>query len=495
MVLAELGARITDALKNLNSVTVIDTKALDECLKEISAALLHSDVNVKYVMEMRNNIKKIVNIQELASGTNKRKIIQKGVFNELIRMLTADKDPYQLKKGKPNVIMFVGLQGSGKTTTCGKFAHWYHRKGWKAALVCADTFRAGAFDQLKQNATKARIPFYGSYTESDPVKIAQEGVDQFKKEGYDLIIVDTSGRHSQESALFDEMKQVAEAIDPQDVVFVMDSHIGQACYDQAKAFRSSINVGSVIVTKLDGHAKGGGALSAVSATGAPIIFVGSGEHLDDFDAFNPKSFVSRLLGMGDLSGLFATIQDVVPLDKQPQMMNRLSQGLFTLRDMGDQFQNVLKIGPIGKMMSMIPGFDQGLIPKGSEQEGVKRVKRFMTMLDSMTDAELDCEKPMVASRVFRVAKGSGHTVAQVTELLDEFKKFSKLVGNMGKMGLTKGNDMQQLMRNPSQVMQRLHQSVDPKMLKQMGGAQGMMNLMKEIGKNENMMDFMGEGKK
>nr|GMD19665.1 signal recognition particle 54 kDa protein 2 [Ipomoea batatas] len=197
--------------------------------------------------------------------------------------------------------MFVGLQGSGKTTTCTKYAYYHQRKGWKPALVCADTFRAGAFDQLKQNATKAKIPFYGSYTESDPVKIAVEGVERFKKENCDLIIVDTSGRHKQEAALFEEMRQVSEATKPDLVIFVMDSSIGQAAFDQAQAFKQSVAVGAVIVTKMDGHAKGGGALSAVAATKSPVIFIGTGEHMDEFEVFDVKPFVSRLLGLCLLS--------------------------------------------------------------------------------------------------------------------------------------------------------------------------------------------------
>jgi signal recognition particle subunit SRP54 len=173
---------------------------------------------------------------------------------------------WQPQKGKPNVVMFVGLQGSGKTTTCTKMAYHYQRKGWKTCLICADTFRAGAFDQLKQNATKARIPFYGSYIETDPVVIAQEGVEKFRSEGFDVLIVDTSGRHKQEESLFEEMLQVSNAITPDNVVFVMDATIGQACEAQARAFKEKVDVASVIVTKLDGHAKGGGALSALVGT-------------------------------------------------------------------------------------------------------------------------------------------------------------------------------------------------------------------------------------
>uniref|UniRef100_A0A8I6XP36 signal-recognition-particle GTPase n=1 Tax=Hordeum vulgare subsp. vulgare TaxID=112509 RepID=A0A8I6XP36_HORVV len=177
-------------------------------------------------------------------------------------MLDAGKLAFAPKKGKPCVVMFVGLQGSGKTTTCMKYAHYHQKIGFKPALVCADTFRAGAFDQLKQNATKIMVPFYGSYMESDPVKIVVEGVEMFRKENCDLIIVDTSGRHKQEATLFEETRQVSEATKPDLVIFVMDGSIGQATFAHAQAFRQSVPVGAVIVTKTDGHAKGGGALTS-----------------------------------------------------------------------------------------------------------------------------------------------------------------------------------------------------------------------------------------
>merc|ERR1719424_2135699 len=236
-------------------------------------------------------------------------------------MLDPGKEPYAPKKKQANVIMFVGLQGAGKTTTCTKYAYMHKRKGFKCALVCADTFRAGAFDQLKQNATKAKIPFYGSYTETDPAQIAAEGTAKFREEGYEIIIVDTSGRHMQEAALFEEMQQVSDAVAPDEVIFVMDSSIGQAAHEQASAFKKKVAVGSVIVTKLDGHAKGGGALSAVSATRAPIIFIGTGEHFDEFEPFDASSFVSRLMGLGDLKGLVDSIKEAMPLEEQKQLMN------------------------------------------------------------------------------------------------------------------------------------------------------------------------------
>jgi len=490
MVLSELGTKITGAFRKLNTAPIIDDELLDEVLKEIASALLQADVNVRYVSELRSNVRKRVLMESDATGLNKRKLIQKAVVEELTRLVSADKKPYKMEKGATNIVMFVGLQGSGKTTTCTKYAHYYNRKGWKTALVCADTFRAGAFDQLRQNASKVRIPFYGDYNETDPVKIAEEGVELFRKEKYDLIIVDTSGRHKQEKALFDEMEQVAEAVQPNDVVFVMDSHIGQACYDQAKAFREVVNVGSVIVTKLDGHAKGGGALSAVAATNSPIIFLGTGEHFDEFQTFDPSSFVSRLLGMGDLKGLFQTITEAMPLDKQPELLNKISKGKFSLRDLYEQFQNLQKMGPMGQIMQMIPGMAQ-LMPAGAEKEGVKRIKRFMIMMDSLTDPEMDCAVQMSDSRKIRVAKGSGSSHLEVAQLLDEYKRMEKMVGKMGKSGLFgKGGDLTQLQRNPGQVMQKMQSAMDPRMLQQMGGAGNMMKMMKEFGQMENMGGLM-----
>lgn len=181
-------------------------------LKEICAALIEADVNIRLVKKMRENVRAVIDFDEMAGGLNKRRMIQSAVFKELMKLVDPGVKAYQPVKGRPNVIMFVGLQGSGKTTTCTKLAYHYLKKNWKTCLVCADTFRAGAYDQLKQNATKARIPFYGSYTEVDPVVIAQDGVEMFKKEGFDIIIVDTSGRHKQEESLFEEMLQVSNAI-------------------------------------------------------------------------------------------------------------------------------------------------------------------------------------------------------------------------------------------------------------------------------------------
>eukprot|EP01069_Polyplicarium_translucidae_P006598 Polyplicarium_translucidae@DN2989_c0_g1_i1.p1 len=500
MVLAELGSQIASALQKLQSSSVVDEKALDDCLKEITAALVHGDVNVRHVASLKTSVKNAVLLQ-MGTAVNKKRLVQQHVVQELVSLLTPEAAPFVPRKGKINVIMFVGLQGSGKTTTCAKYAYWYKKKGWKPAIVCADTFRAGAFDQVKQNVTKIRVPFYGSRSETDPVCIARDGVATFKKEKRDLIIVDTSGRHRQEDALFEEMKDVARAIEPDDVVYVMDSHIGQACYDQASAFRQAVKIGSVIVTKLDGHAKGGGALSAVTATNSPIIFIGTGESFDDFEAFAPQSFIKRLLGLGDIGGLIATIREVIPPDCQAELGERLAKGQFTLRDIYGQYQNVLKMGSLSTIMSMIPGLGPDLIPKGQEEGGTKRIRQNLCIMDSMTNQELDGVKPMTDSRIRRVARGAGAQIWEVKMLLDQHRQFQKLVEQWGKMGLGKKGgapDMAQMMRNPGQMMQKLQRGLHPNILKQMGGPQNMMNILKEMGDNPDigeMMSQMGGGMK
>lgn len=497
MVLTELGVQITEAFRKLQAASVADDKVIDDCLQEVLRALILSDINIRYLKDIKSNIKKNIEKNSDVYGTNKKKLVQKYVVEELIVLLKGNKEAYVPVKGKRNVVLFVGLQGSGKTTTCTKYAHYYQKRGFKTALVCADTFRAGAFDQLKQNATKVKIPFYGSYTEVDPVKIARDGVNAFLQEKYDLIIVDSSGRHKQENELFEEMKQVESAIKPEEIIYVIDSHIGQSCHDQAVAFKNSVKLGSIIVTKIDGHAKGGGALSAVAAINCPIGYIGTGEHINDFEKFDARPFVSRLLGFGDISGLMSTIKEVIDIEKQPQLINRLSKGKFVLRDMYDQFQNVFKMGSLSKVMSMIPGFGNNIISKGSDKEGIEKIKKFMVIMDSMTDEELDGVKSLNESRYRRIVKGSGTTMQDMRELMEQFKFLQKLVAKMGKLGL-KDCNINNLMKNPKQLFSKMNNLMDNNMLKQLGGTNNMMNMFKEFSKMDdfgstmaNMMKQMG----
>ncbi|KAK9321194.1 SRP54-type protein [Lipomyces orientalis] len=436
MVLADLGRRINAAMSDLTRSNVVDEKALDSMLKEICMALLESDVNVKLVSTLRANIKKQINLKDQAPGVNKRRLVQKTVFDELCALVdcqseNGDAPAFKPKKGRSNVIMFVGLQGSGKTTSCTKLALWYQRRGFKVGLVCADTFRAGAFDQLKQNATKAKVPYYGSYTETDPVAVAAAGVARFKSEKFDIIIVDTSGRHRQEQELFAEMVQISQAVKPDQTIMVLDASIGQAAESQSKAFKESSDFGAIILTKMDGHAKGGGAISAVAATRTPIVFIGTGEHIHDLEPFTPTQFISKLLGMGDIRGLVDHVKHM-NLD-QKETMKHIEQGIFTIRDLRDQLSNIMKMGPLSKMAGMIPGMSQVMGEVG-EEESSKRLKRMMYIMDSMTEKELDSDGKIFVSeptRLTRVAKGSGTSVREVEDVLSQQRTMARMVKQVG----------------------------------------------------------------
>ncbi|PJF18359.1 Signal recognition particle 54 kDa protein [Paramicrosporidium saccamoebae] len=482
MVLTDLGRSINRALGSL----LQNDSAIDE--KALVAMFLLSDVNVRLVQNLRKNVKESVNIKELPS-----------VIDELCRLVDPGVAPYKPKKGTANVFMFVGLQGSGKTTTCCKLATYYLRKGWKVGLVCADTFRAGAFDQLKQNAARSKIPFYGSYSEADPVTIVKEGLEKFRAEKYEIIIIDTSGRHKQEAALFDEMQEIAAVSNPDNILFVMDGSIGQSADPQARAFKDAVNVGSVVITKMDGHAKGGGALSAVAATGSPIMFIGTGEHMHDLEPFSVRPFISKMLGMGDLQGLVETVKDL-KLDQNTDLMKKLEAGIFTLRDMYDQLGMIMQMGPISKVMGMMPGFNSDMF-QGSEGDMTGRLRKCMTIMDSMTDKELDSDGKIFSSqptRSIRVARGSGSLPDDVAMLLTQHKKFAQFVkkmgGNKGLFKTLSGGDSgpsRSNHGNMARLNQQLSSMVPPGMLQQLGGVGGLQNMMRQM--QQGMGDSEGLG--
>ncbi|CAG0895015.1 unnamed protein product [Darwinula stevensoni] len=308
------------------------------------------------------------------------------------------------------------------------------------------------------------------------------------------------------SRLNRERKQLLGNFDvmptPDEVIFVMDASIGQACESQARAFKEKVDVGAVIITKLDGHAKGGGALSAVAATKSPIIFIGTGEHIDDFEQFKVKPFVSKLLGMGDIEGIIEKVNEL-KLDEDEELMEKLKHGQFTLRDMYEQFQNIMKLGPFSQIMGMIPGFSQDFLGKGGEQESMARMKRLMTIMDSMNDKELDSREggklfTRQPGRITRVANGAGVEEAEVQELLKQHTKFAQVVKKMGGIkGLFKGGDISKNV-NPNQMMklnQQMAKMMDPRVLQQMGGVQGLSNIMRQFhGAASGMGQKMGFGK-
>ncbi|KAF6218859.1 hypothetical protein HO133_005402 [Letharia lupina] len=489
MVLQDLGRRINAAVSDLTRSQNLDEKAFDGMIKEICAALLEADVNVKLVGTLRKSIKATVNFKDLPPAVNKKRLIQKAVFDELVKLVDPHAEPFKPKKGKANVIMFVGLQGSGKTTTCTKLARHYQTRGFKSCLVCADTFRAGAFDQLKQNATKAKIPYFGSLTSTDPAQVASEGVAKFKKERFEIIIVDTSGRHRQEKDLFDEMTQIQRAITPDQTIMVLDATIGQQAEAQSKAFKETADYGAIIITKTDGHASGGGAISAVAATHTPIVFIGTGEHMLDLERFSPQPFVSKLLGMGDMQGLVEHVQ-ALKLD-QKDTMKHLAEGVFTIRDLRDQLQNIMKMGPLSKMAGMIPGLGQ-MMGGMDDEEGSMKMKRMIYVCDSMNNKELDSDGKLFVeqpARMTRVARGSGTSVREVEELLSQQKVMAGMAKKMGGMsknmqkaqGQMGGGNRQQQMAAMQKRMQSLGQ----------GGMGGGGGGMPDMGSLMKMMGGMG----
>ncbi|KAI9298660.1 signal recognition particle 54 kDa protein-like protein [Neoconidiobolus thromboides FSU 785] len=509
MVLNELGGQISAALKSLNNTNKVDEKVLDDILKEICSALLKSDVNITLVQKLRNNVKNSIKkeLNTETSVTNKKRLIQKSVMDELKKLVDPGVPAWEPKKGKCNIVMFVGLQGSGKTTSITKLSYYYQRKNWKVGLICADTFRAGAFDQLKQNATKANIPYYGSYTEADPVKIALDGVTKFKKDNFDLIMVDTSGRHKQEQELFDEMVQISNTVNPDHTIFVMDAHMGQSADSQARAFKSVVDVGSIVLTKMDGHAKGGGAISAVAATQSPILFIGTGEHIYDLDRFEPNGFISSMLGMGNLGALMETVQDLNLQQTSEDLFKKIGQGHFSLRDMKQQFETISKLGPLNKVMGMMPGMPKEMIDMMDKSGGQDQIKMITTLMDSMTDAELDSDSAIFdqqPNRKRRLAQGSGSSIIEVDRVIAQYRQFSAMIKRMGgsnglfsQLGLNpndpKGNmdpnKMKKVQENMSRMMGGGGMPDMSKMMQQMmGGGGGGMPDMSQM-----MQSMMGGG--
>lgn len=465
-------------------------------IKEICTALLSADVNVRLVQSLRKSIKSSVNFSSLPDAVNKKRVIQKAVFDELVKLVDPHAKPFQPKKGRSNVIMFVGLQGAGKTTTCTKLARHYQMRGFKTALVCADTFRAGAFDQLKQNATRAKIPYYGSLTQTDPAVVAAEGVAKFKKERFDVIIVDTSGRHRQEEELFEEMIHIQQAVTPDQTIMVLDSTIGQAAEAQSAAFKATADFGAIIITKTDGHAAGGGAISAVAATHTPIIFLGTGEHLMDLERFEPKAFIQKLLGMGDMAGLVEHVQAVTKDSASAkETYKHIAEGIYTIRDFRENITSIMKMGPLSKLSGMIPGLSN-LTAGLDDEDGSLKLRRMIYIFDSMTVAELDSDGKVFVeqpSRMVRVARGSGTTVRELEDLLSQHRMMAGMAKKMG--GQKKHMQRAQNMLKGGNKEQQL--AAMQKRMQAMGGPGGAgaggLPGMGDIGKMMQMLQGQGGG--
>jgi signal recognition particle subunit SRP54 len=425
---------LRDAVRKFLTGSSSYEKAVNDFLKDLQVALIKADVNVRVVYQLTERIKKRLQEEKPPAYVNRTEWFLKIVYEELVSLFGGERKPNVLPPKLPYVIMLVGVQGSGKTTTAGKLAYFYKRKGYKVALVGADVYRPAALEQLTQLGEKIGVPVYGEKDSKDAVGIAKRGVEKFIKDGYQIVIVDTAGRHGygQEKALMDEMKAIKEAINPDETILVIDASIGQKAYDLASKFHEASPIGSIIVTKLDGTAKGGGALTAVAVTGAPIKFIGTGEKIDELEPFEPPRFVSRILGMGDIQGIVERLRSVDEYQEVEKEMEDILEGKskLTYRILYKQLKS-LKKGGLSKLLEMIPGFGTLFSVKEDHLKlGEEQIKRFLAIMDSMTYKELD-EPSLIhnRSRMRRIAEGAGVTVDDVKALI----RHLEMTNNMIKM--------------------------------------------------------------
>jgi signal recognition particle subunit SRP54 len=423
MSLERLGSSLYEALRKVFRAPVVDEETVKQLARDIQRALLLADVNVKLVLEISKRIEDRALKEKLPPGISRREHVTKVVYEELTRFLGEKPVPLKIKTGKRNVFMLVGIQGSGKTTGAAKLARYFQKRGLKTALICTDTFRPGAYAQLEQLAKRINVPIYGDPKAKNAIKIASEGLKKFNNQ--DVVIIDTAGRHKDEKSLIAEMKTLEKKIKPDETILVVDGTIGQQAAIQAKAFNEATPIGSIFVAKLDGSARGGGALSAVAATGAPIKFIGTGEKINDIEPFVPSRFVGRLLGMGDLESLLEKVREAEIKVPEKKMRAFLS-GKFTLTDMYEQFEAMRNMGPIGRLLKMIPGFSYN-IPDEIMDTAQDRLEKWRIIIQSMTPKEREKPKILTSSRIRRVARGSGTTEKEVKELLEQYSMMKKMM--------------------------------------------------------------------
>ncbi|UCE57543.1 MAG: signal recognition particle protein [Candidatus Bathyarchaeota archaeon] len=426
MVLERLGSSLYDALKKVFKAPVMDEKTIKELVRDIQRALLQSDVNVKLVLEISRRIEDRSLKEKVPPGISRREHITKVVYEELTRFLGEKPIPLKTDPGKRTVLMLVGIQGSGKTTAAAKLAKYFQKRGLKPALVCTDTYRPGAYAQLQQLAKRANIPIHGNPKEKKAAKIALTGLKQFNS--HDIVIIDTAGRHKEEKSLINEMKKLEKALKPHEVILVIDGTIGQQAAVQAKAFHEATPIGSILVAKLDGSARGGGALSAVAAIGAPIKFISTGEKIGDIEPFIPSRFVGRLLGMGDLQSLIEKVREAEVKVPEKKMRAFLS-GRFTLTDMFEQFESMKSMGPLRHLLKMIPGMTYN-IPDEMMELAEDTLSKWRVIIQSMTPEEREKPKILSASRIRRVAHGSGTKEKEVKELLERYNLLRKMMKSL-----------------------------------------------------------------
>ena len=445
MVLDDLGSSLRGTLDKLRGKSRISEEDVEEVVKEIQRSLLQADVDVSLVMDLSDSIKERSLEEEPPAGTTAREHVLRIVYEEMVD-LVGESTELPLEQ---QTVMLAGLQGSGKTTTAAKMAWWFSKKGLKPAVIQTDTFRPGAYDQAKQMSERAEVDFYGDPDGDDPVEIAREGLAA--TEDADVRIVDTAGRHALEDDLIAEIEEIERVVRPDRSLLVLDAAIGQGAKDQAQQFEESIGIDGVAITKLDGTAKGGGALTAVNETGSSIAFLGTGEEVQDVERFEPDGFISRLLGMGDLKQLTERVERAMQETQEEEEEwdpEDMLQGQFTLRDMKKQMDAMNRMGPLDQVMDMIPGFGGGIkdqLPDDTMDVTQERMRSFEVIMGSMTEDELENPRQIGQSRTERIARGSGQPEERVRELLQQHKMMERTIKQFQGMG--QGDmDMQRMMK-------------------------------------------------
>jgi len=427
---------LQSALSKLIRGNVVDEAAIKEFVRDLQRALIQGDVNVRMALEVTERVQSRALNERPAGGVTRKDQMVSILYEELSRLLGLE-GGLQLDKARTNVLVMLGVQGSGKTTTTAKLARLFTKRGFKVGVVAADTFRPGAVTQLQTLCETAGVEVFSDEREKDSVKIAREGRKHFEA-SKNLIVVDTAGRHKEESGLLQEMKEIVDGVKPDHSILVIDGTIGQQCYNQALAFHRASPVGGIIVTKLDGAAKGGGALAASAATGARIFYVGTGERIDDLEEFVPTRFVGRLLGMGDIKSLIEMVQQAeVQVDEKA--VQRMMSGKLTMNDLLAQFEQMKKFGSLKKVFDRIPGF-AGQVNAQELDKAEDKVKVYKSIIQSMTVRERVEPEGVNASRIKRIARGSGRTEKDVRELLSRYKQMKTLVKT------SKGRELRQMMR-------------------------------------------------
>lgn len=450
MVLDKLGESLKNTLSKIANAIFVDEKLINELIKDIQRSLLQSDVNVKMVFELTKEIKKRA-MDEKIPTLSKRDHIVNIVYEELTKFLGGEGHKI-LPTKKPYKIMLVGLFGNGKTTTTGKLAKFFTKRGKKVAVISTDTWRPAAFKQLQILGESIGVPVFGDVTEKNPNKIFKKFESELNK--YDIVIIDTAGRDSLNDELISEISEINKTVKPDESFLVVGADIGQSTEKQAQMFHDNCNVTGIIITKMEGSAKGGGALAACNVTGAKVIFIGVGEKIDDLEEFDPKRFVGKLLGMGDLEGLLEKAREAIDEDKAKDLGKKFLKGEFNLIDMYEQMESVKKMGSISKIMEMIPGMGKMKIPKEALEDQQEKMEVWKFIMNSCTKKELEDPEIISGNRIIRIANGAGVDETEVRQLMKQYKQSKKM------MKMFKGGD-------------DMSEKGMEKMMKKMGG-KGMM---------------------